>query len=97
VVEKAELGKAYWDLNALSQIKSSKEAVVEFEAYLLNTFLKEALKPMKGGLFGGSFQASLYRELFCMSVSKELSQNDPLNLNLLFEKALRAYGSLGEK
>ena len=97
MVEKAEIGKVYWDLSTLKKAKDLKEAAVEFEAYLFNSFLKEALKPLEGGLLGKGFQATVYRELFCMTLSEELSQTDPLNLSHLFESALKAYGRVGER
>lgn len=94
MVSKAELGEVYWDLNALSQIKSSKEAVKEFEAYLFHLFLKEAL-PESSALFGSSFQGRVYRDMFTMELSREIAESDPLNLTTFVEEAISRYRSVG--
>ena len=92
MVSPAEVGRVYWDLNALKEVKSSREAVKEFEAYLINIFLKEADFKVSGSLFGNDFQSSIYKELFRMELSEKIAQKDPLNLIPLFERALKSYG-----
>ncbi len=83
----------YWDLNKLSQIKDKKKTIVAFEAYLFEQFLKEALEPEFKSLFGSSFQASTYRDLFIMELSQEVAEEDPLNLESLLGRALHSYRS----
>ncbi len=91
MVSGAKFVDVYWDLNQLSQIKDKKKAAVAFEAYLFEQFLKEALKPEFKPLFGSSFQASTYRDLFVMELSQKLADKDPLKLEKLIDRALSSY------
>ncbi|WP_457678189.1 flagellar biosynthesis protein FlgJ [Thermovibrio sp.] len=96
MVSKAQIGEMYWDVNSISQIRDPKKAVKEFEAYLFHLFLKEAFnKETFPSLFGRDFQSAMYRDFFSMELSKLLSEKDPLNLEPLFEKALKAYRRVG--
>ncbi len=96
MIGKAEIGRLYWDLNSLSQIRSSREAVKEFEAYLFHTFLKEAFKD-SSSLFGNSFQGKFFKDMFTMELSQEIADTDPLKLAGFFEEAIKRYKSIGGK
>lgn len=93
-VEKA---KVYWDLSQIKEIKSPKEAVEQFEVYLIELFLKEAKKSMPDGLFSpkGNFSAGLYYDLFYMELSQKIGQEIGKSVEPLFERALQAYGKEG--
>ena len=91
IEEKTEI---YWDLNEIRKIKSSREAVREFEVYLVQQFLKEAKRSLPEGLFSpaGNFSTDLYYDLFYMEISQKVGEKLGKNIEPLFEKALKAYG-----
>jgi len=89
MVEK--IGKTYWDVASLSQIKSDKEAIKEFEAYFVRIFLKEARKSIPEGLFNTSFSSKFYFDMLDMQLSEIFAQQDPLGFERFFEKALESY------
>ena len=93
-VKKAEV---YWELSQLKKIKDIKEAVKQFEVYLVRQFLKEAEKSLPGGLFSpkGSFSSGLYYDLFYMELSQRIGEELGKNVEPLFERALRAYRGEG--
>ena len=94
MVEK--IGKAYWDIVSLQQIKDSREAVKEFEAYLFRIFLKEARKSIPKGLFS-SFSSMFYRDLLDMEIAEAVAQADPLTFADLFAKAIASYSQLSKE
>jgi len=90
-VDKAEV---YWDLSQIGEIKNGKEAVKQFEVYLVEQFLKEAEKSMPDGLFSSkrSFSERLYRDLFNMELSQKIGEELGKNLEPFFSRVLEAYG-----
>ena len=86
-----EIAPLYWDLKKLSEMKSIDRISQEFEAYLLNTFLREALKPSEFSLFGKGFQASMYRDFLSMTLSEEIAQKGNLGLGSFIERAVENY------
>jgi len=93
------VGKAevYWDLAQIGEIKSGKEAVKQFEVYLVNQFLKEAEKSMPEGIFSPKrdFSTRLYWDLFNMELSQKIGEEIGKNLEPLFSRVLKAYGREG--
>ena len=93
------VGKAevYWDLAQIEGIKSGKEAVKQFEVYLVNQFLREAEKSMPEGLFSpeGSFSSKLYHDLFSMELSQKIGEELGKSLEPMFSRVLKAYGREG--
>ncbi|TCK03892.1 flagellar biosynthesis protein FlgJ [Phorcysia thermohydrogeniphila] len=94
MVEK--IGKAYWDIVSIQQIKEPKEAIKEFEAYLFRIFLKEARKSIPEGLFS-SFSSKFYYDLLDMEMAEVASQTDPLKFEILFEKAIASYSQFSKE
>ncbi|GEM_PF-2287243 len=60
----------------------------EFEALLLEQFLKVGMEPF---LEDKSFTTQMYWEQFISVVADEMAKQDPLKLNQIFEKQLKAY------
>ncbi len=91
IEEKTEV---YWDLNEIRKIKNSREAVKEFEVYLVKQFLKEAKRSLPKGLFSPAenFSTGLYYDLFYMELSQKVGEKLGKDIEPLFEKALKAYG-----
>jgi flagellar protein FlgJ len=94
MVEK--VGKAYWDIASIQQIKEPKEAIKEFEAYLFRIFLKEARKSIPEGLFS-SFSSKFYYDLLDMEVAEAIAQSDPLKFESLFERAIASYSQFSKE
>jgi len=86
--------EVYWELAQIREIKSKKEAVKQFEVYLVDQFLKEAEKSMMGGLFSPqeSFPLRLYQDLFNMELSQKVGEELGKNIESLFSRVLKAYG-----
>ncbi len=89
--------EVYWDLAQIEEIKSGKEAVRQFEVYLVNQFLKEAEKSMPEGLFSpeGNFSTKLYWDLFNMELSQKIGEEIGKSLEPMFSRVLKAYGREG--
>ncbi len=85
--------EAYWDLNALSQIKSPREAAKAFEEEFLRIYLKEARKSVKPqGFLGNSFASKIYLDMFDMQIAKALSDGGGLGIEEYIRNALESYG-----
>ena len=83
---------AYWDINALEQIKTKKAAAKAFEEEFVHMLLKEARKTLpKGGILGESFSSKIYFDMFDMQLAHAISQSDQLGLQEYIENALEHY------
>ncbi len=84
--------ETFWDINALSQIKTKNEAAAAFEAEFLHIFLKEVRKSMhQGGFLGKSFASKMYLDMFDMQLAKSLSQSDQIGLKEYISNAIETY------
>ncbi len=97
MIGSVEKALTYWDLSGIEKIKSGKEAVKQFEVFLVEQFLKEAKKSLPDGLFSPKkdFASSLYYDLFCMELSQKIGEGLGTNIEPLFKKVLSAYGREG--
>ena len=62
-----------------------KEVAQEFESFLLEEFLKTAIKPL---VEEKSFTQKMYWEQFITTVAEKLSERDPLKFEKLFKTYL---------
>ncbi|BCD68396.1 rod-binding protein [Nitratiruptor sp. YY09-18] len=83
----------YWDLNALSQIKSKADAAKAFEEEFLHILLKEVRKGLEkdSTLFGHDFSAKMYWDMFDMQIAKAISDSDQLGIKEYIQNALNIY------
>ncbi len=97
MIGSVEKALTYWDLSGIEEIKSGKEAVKQFEVFLVEQFLKEAKKSLPDGLFSPKegFASRLYYDLFCMELSQKIGEELGANIEPLFERTLSAYGREG--
>ncbi len=86
-MEKVEFISLYF--NTLDKRKLKKADIgKEFTSFLLEEFLKEAFTPI---LEEKSFAQRMYWEQFITTISERLASKDPLKLEEIFQKYLKAY------
>ncbi len=83
--------ETFWDINAISQIKTAKGAARAFEEEFIHLFLKEVRKGFKSPLLGGSFTSKIYFDMFDMQLAKSISDSDSLGIKEYIEKAVESY------
>ena len=90
---KTENVTTYWDFQDLSSIRSKAEAAKAFEEEFLHIFLKEVRKELQedSSLFGNSFSAKMYWDMFDMQMAKAISDADQLRLGEYIQNALKLY------
>ena len=89
---------AYWDIKSLSEIRTKEEAAKAFEEEFLHIFLKEVRKELEkeSSLFGHSFSAKIYWDMFDMQMAKAISDADSLGLKEYIQNALKTYEEQGK-
>ncbi len=87
---------AYWDMDALSKIDKSEEAIKAFETEFLHIFLKEVRKGLEGGIFSSSYASKFYWQMFDMQMAKALGESDAMGMQEFFSRAIEAYEKGGK-
>jgi len=90
--------EAYWDINALAQIRSKADAAKAFEEEFLHIFLKEVRKTLQeeSSLLGNDFSAKMYWDMFDMQMAKAISDSDKLGIKEYIQNALKIYDEKSE-
>ncbi len=84
--------EAYWDFNALSQIKEPAQAAKAFEEEFIRIYLKEVRKSIKPQGLGNTFSAKMYLDMFDMQMAKALSDGQGFGIKEYIQKAVESYG-----
>jgi flagellar protein FlgJ len=82
----------YWDIQGLNTKKDIDEVVKEFEAIFVKMILKEFRKSIpEGGLFGNTFAANIYWDMFDMQLSQTIAESNSLGLQEYIKNAISIY------
>ena len=82
----------YWDVQGLNTKKDLDEVAKEFEAMFVKMILKEFRKSLpEGGLFGNTFSAKMYWDMFDMQLSETIAETNSLGLQDYIKNAISIY------
>lgn len=82
----------YWDVQGLNTKKDLDEVVKEFEAMFIKMILKEFRKSLpEGGLFGNTFSAKMYWDMFDMQLAQNIAKSNSFGLQEYIKNAISIY------